>query len=462
MRLDYGFYSKEVLASNNMINRKKYKYFGELIDVLTDYTSNGSFASLAKNVTVFEKEEYAKWIRIQNLDDMDYIKNIKYVNKESYEFLKKSKLIGNELLISKTGEYLGKAYLFRNEENKKCTLADNIFLIRLKKQELQNFIYIFINSTIGRNMILRWNQGTGQSTIIKESLRNIKIPILEEKLLEKINRIVEISFNNIKGYKELYNAANNILKENIINLKDIENTNINIKKKSETFDISGRIDAEYYQTKYDILIKKLKAMNNDILCNLVLKKKSIEPGSEYYRNEGVPFIRVSNLFSQKITKPEIFLNPEEFKNIEQLYPTKDTILLSKDGSIGIAYKVEEDMKAVTSGAILHLRVKNIKQILPDYLTLVLNSEIVRVQAERDSNGAIIQHWKPSEIDNVIIPILDFEKQKEISDKVKEAFKLKHQSEKLLEIAKESIKIAIEENEDKAILYIEENLNEQNL
>ena len=37
--------------------------------------------------------------------------------------------------------------------------------------------------------------------------------------------------------------------------------------------------------------------------------------------------------------------------------------------------MEEDIEAVTSGALLHFRVKNSAEILPDYLTFVLDSDI---------------------------------------------------------------------------------------
>lgn len=48
-----------------------------------------------------------------------------------------------------------------------------------------------------------------------------------------------------------------------------------------------------------------------------------------------------------------------------LQPKKDTILLSKDGSVCIAYKVEKDLDIVTPGAILHLELKttNLFQII---------------------------------------------------------------------------------------------------
>lgn len=55
------------------------------------------------------------------------------------------------------------------------------------------------------------------------------------------------------------------------------------------------------------------------------------------------------------------------------------------------------MDVITSGAIIHLTVTD-KEVLPDYLTLVINSVVVKLQAERDAGGSIIQHWKPSEIE----------------------------------------------------------------
>lgn len=93
------------------------------------------------------------------------------------------------------------------------------------------------------------------------------------------------------------------------------------------------------------------------------------------------------------------------------------------------------------------------EFLPDYLTLVLNSPIVQLQAERDAGGSNIQHWKPSEIEEVIIPKLPLDSQKKISDLVLQSFKLKKQSEQLLEIAKKAVEIAIEQNEATAIDYI---------
>lgn len=37
-----------------------------------------------------------------------------------------------------------------------------------------------------------------------------------------------------------------------------------------------------------------------------------------------------------------------------------------------------------------------------------------MQAERDAGGSTINHWKKSETENVIIPIVEKEKQEQIS------------------------------------------------
>ena len=136
-----------------------------------------------------------------------------------------------------------------------------------------------------------------------------------------------------------------------------------------------------------------------------------------------------------------------------LQPRKDTILFTKDGTVGIAYKIEDDLDIITSSAILHLNVKNKSYILPNYLTLVLNSMVVQMQAERDVGGSIIQHWRLSEIEKVVVPILGMGIQQKIPNKVQQSFVLRRRSDQLLEIAKRAVEIAIEKNENVALEWL---------
>jgi len=115
--------------------------------------------------------------------------------------------------------------------------------------------------------------------------------------------------------------------------------------------------------------------------------------------------------------------------------------------------LRKDADFITSGAILHLTVKDKTKIIPEYLTLVLNSKLVQMQAERDSGGSIILHWRVNEIEKLVVPVIDYDKQRKIADLVEESFKLKKQSEHLLEVAKTAVEMAIELDEERAIEYL---------
>jgi hypothetical protein len=73
-----------------------------------------------------------------------------------------------------------------------------------------------------------------------------------------------------------------------------------------------------------------------------------------------------------------------------------------------------------------------------------------MQSQRDAGGSIIKHWKPSEIQEVLIPIINNKIQTKIEDKIKESFNLKQSSKQLLEVAKKAVEIAIENGESEAM------------
>ncbi|MBX7155081.1 MAG: restriction endonuclease subunit S [Bacteriodetes bacterium] len=317
----------------------------------------------------------------------------------------------------------------------------------------KHFILTYLISKYGVAFKDRYKSNLLISYLSKDDLYAIPIPIFSKKIQDKIDDLFGGIFSKQKLSKLIYQEAEQLLlKElDLANWKPT-NQNNNTKTFKESFETNGRFDAEYYQPKYDEMLAKLSSIKKDSLLTLVDIKKSIEPGSDAYTETGIPFVRVANLSKYEITQPDIHLPVDIVESPDTLFPRKDTILLSKDGTIGIAYKVEDDVPIITSGAILHLQLKT-KTVLPDYLTLVLNSKVVQMQAERDSGGSIIQHWRIEQIYNIKIPILPMSIQNEIVQKVQESFRLRKQSKELLERAKRAVEIAIEQNEEEALKYL---------
>ena len=79
------------------------KMLGDYIDYIGDIGSNGSNEVVAKNLKMLDSEDYALMIRTTNLTSNDFTKNVKYISKETYDFFKKSKIYGGEIIMNKIG-----------------------------------------------------------------------------------------------------------------------------------------------------------------------------------------------------------------------------------------------------------------------------------------------------------------------------------------------------------------------
>ena len=190
-----------------------------------------------------------------------------------------------------------------------------------------------------------------------------------------------------------------------------------------------------------------------MLGNLVTLKKCVEVGSKAYLDAGIPFVRVSNLSPFEITE-EKYISEELYAKVEQHQPQKGEILLSKDGTPGVAhYLRHEPQKMIPAGGILRLKSKS-DRINSEYLTLVLDSIITQEQVNRDVGGSIILHWRPDQVAGTVIPILPQEKQADIQQRVVESFNLRNHAKHLLERAKRAVEIAIEQDEQTAVNWLE--------
>lgn len=360
----------------------------------------------------------------------------------------RTQLIENDIIISTVGTIGNCAVV--NERILPANADRHVGIIRISNSAIKpRFLSTFILTKFGRYQTIRFTTGNVQPNLFIYKVKDIKVPLLSIEFQNAIEQTILYS-DNLRSESEKIILSTEELLNDYLGVHEFEESSCAVKTLSQSFVQSGRLDAEYYQHKYDVLFDSLLKFTTANLGELVDIKKSIEPGSEAYQDEGIPFVRVSDVNKFGISEPSIKLSPSVVPDIASLYPKKDTIILSKDGSVGIAYKVRENMQAITSGALLHLTIKDTSTILPDYLTLALNSQIVQLQAERDCNGAIIQHWKPSDIEKVVIPLLDMDKQKEISVKVQESFRLRKEAKQLLDKAIKAVELAIETDEEAAL------------
>lgn len=180
------------------------------IDVLiTDYVANGSFKSLADNVQYLDEETNNVLIRLTDYNN-NYDSEMIYLSDESYEFLSKSKLFGDEIIISNVGANVGT--VFRCPRlNKRMSLGPNAILLRSEKYE--HYLYLLFKSKYGQGLLQSIVTGSAQPKFNKTNFRALKVLIPDEKTLDLFNDTYSSIFEKI--------TENNIENNRLAQIRDI-------------------------------------------------------------------------------------------------------------------------------------------------------------------------------------------------------------------------------------------------
>ncbi|WP_259398901.1 MULTISPECIES: restriction endonuclease subunit S [unclassified Pseudoalteromonas] len=175
---------------------------GDVVDVLTDYHANGSYKVLKQHVELKEQEDFA-WM-VRSTDFEKKFKNEKrYITEHAYNYLTKSKLFGGEIIMSKIGN-AGKVY-FMPETDRPCSLAMNLFLIRLDPSKANNeYIYRYLNSSSGKAQIAPRLKGAATQTITKDNVRSLQIPMPSLDGQHEVIKNLKILEKEIESLESLY------------------------------------------------------------------------------------------------------------------------------------------------------------------------------------------------------------------------------------------------------------------
>jgi type I restriction enzyme S subunit len=150
---------------------KKLNYYLEL---LTDFEANGSFADVKANVTVYDKPNFAWYVRATDLEKKSDLESVKYVDEHSYNFLNKTKLLGGELLITKRGE-IGKVYIYLPFKNLPATVAPNMYLLKINEKAIPNFFYYHFTNNKGNQSLKSLNASSTIGALYKNDVKNISV-----------------------------------------------------------------------------------------------------------------------------------------------------------------------------------------------------------------------------------------------------------------------------------------------
>ena len=212
-----------------------------------------------------------------------------------------------------------------------------------------------------------------------------------------------------------------------------------------------RIDADYFQPRYEDIEKGIKNSSNghtSIRNEFEQSKHTFEMKPEkLYRYVEIGSVNVS---TGEIVAEEI-LGKNLPANAKRVLKKGDVIVSKVRTYRGAITTIQED-GYVGSGAFCVLRENG--RINKETLLACLRSKLFLTWSLKPNTGTSYPTLDDDDILDFPIPFLSEDKQSEIQQTVVESFNLRKQTKDLLECAKRAVEIAIEQDEQTAIDWLE--------
>lgn len=433
-RIDSEYFKKEYILIENLIKKNNCKDLSELSFKISDGT----------HFTPNYIENGVKFLSALNVSDnyFDLEAGFKYISQEEHKSLySRCNPESGDVLLRKVGVGLRKACVVP-QNIEEFSIFVSVALIKCKEIN-PYYLSTYINTSLGQEQLFRFNKGISQPDLHLEDISRLKVPIFPDTFQSKIESIVKSAHAKLEESKSLYSQAEDLLLGEL-GLKDWRPKNtLHTTKKFSDFAQSGRLDAEYYQPKYDDLFERLQKVDCKTIKEIqIINYRGFQP--EYVENGKIDVINSKHILEDGLDY-ENFEKTDEvsFNNAVRAQVKYGDILTYTTGAnIGRTQVYLSEKKAMASNHVNMLRVKDVN---PIYLALVLNSKIGRMQTEKSSTGSAQVELYPDDLASFVIPILPEQIQKKIASLIQQSFEYKAQSKQLLEDAKRMVESEIEKN-----------------
>jgi len=143
---------------------------------VTDFVANGSFESLRNNVTYRNEPDYAVLVRLVD-HNSGWKGDFVYVDKASFDFLKKSVVRPGDIIIANVGANAGTVFRVPALQ-KPMTLGPNAILCRPFEEILdRDFLYYYLTGQDGQDSIASILGGSAQPKFNKTDFRSLQVPV---------------------------------------------------------------------------------------------------------------------------------------------------------------------------------------------------------------------------------------------------------------------------------------------
>lgn len=383
------------------------------------------------------------------------------LSQKGNEAIKRSVLKKGDLImtiIGATYKIVGRSALVRSEDLP-ANINQNIALVRLKKTYSPEFLSAYLNSHIGKLATWYLSRQTEQVNLNCREIEKILIPKVSNAFALTIENTYKKAVLSEHRSRSAFLKAENILLAEIgLNHWQPKHQLSFVKNYSVT-EQAERIDAEYFQPKYEEIEQAIKRYSDGYSTI----------GEEFKQNKGTFKIDDKKIYqyveigSVNVLNGEILANEvigEELPANAKRALKKNDVIVSKVRTYRGALTIVEESGYVGSGAFTVLRENG--RINKETLLAFLHSKPLLAWSLKPNTGTSYPVIVDNDILNLPIPLIPGSKQTEIQAIVFESFSLRKESKHMLECAKRAVEIAIEQDEQTAINWLENETKEMQI
>jgi len=451
LRIDAEYYKIEVLNRLNVLDRCN----KDILDNLAEFVV-GPFGSTITTDKYVDKSNY-RYVRNKDINNF-FIKDDDpaLLSKELYDSLPQFHIQENDLLITVVGT-LGKVAIATHKDTQSIFSCKSTII---RAQKINPFYLLtYLNSDTGILFSLRGRRGAIQEGLNLTDLKEIQIFIPSERFQQIIEQTVKKSFLSFERSKTAYQEAQTLLLSELGLTEWQPKHQLTFVKNYSDTEQAERMDAEFYQPKYEEIEEAIKTYPN----GYAFIKDEFRRNKNTFKIDAQKLYRYVEIGDVNITNGEIIANDvigEDLPANAKRVLKKDDVIISKVRTYRGAITIVEENGYVGSGAFCVLEENGC--INKETLLAFLHSKPLLVWSLKPNTGTSYPVIVDDDILNLPIPILPEEKQTQIQRKVVESFHLRKESKHLLECAKRSVEMAIEQDEQTAIDYLENRTKEIDL
>ena len=451
-RIDGEYWHPKYLQVENKIENHKWSYLANIAKI-----KGGKRLPLGETFS----EHGVPYIRAEDVKYFVDYEHSPRISNELHQKLAQYQTQTNDILITIVGNSIGDVG-FVKFDLEKCNLTENCAKLT-DLALLPDYVFLFLISKYGQNQIHREKVGTAQPKLALTRIANLKVPILDKSFQIDLQNIVTKSYEIWEQSKYQYLLSRTLLLSEL-GLADWQPQHrlTFVKNYSDTKHVE-RVDAEYYQPKYEEIDEVLIRLNAKPIG--VYEFLDITTGqycpNYVASNEGRPYLRGTDLAVGSIAMESLFyIKPED--QIQSKQAQEGDVVVTRVGTIGLSARIPEECDGGTiSDNLIRLRILDESKIDSYYLSCFLGSEIGKSLMLRNARGSVQQRLNQETLKEIMLPIPEMEVQSKIKDKIIESFNLRKQSKHLLECAKRAVEVAIEQDEQTAIDWLERETQDLN-